>query len=128
MSDLASQLPPVDEPMRRPEPNLGYPSFGMPEDIGFLWHLRCTWLQNTLDALFDDTYFAYFAQHALGLAKAWFSKLVAIGADKRRFTTGHHLWDPSPFFDMFGEIYNPPLPLLYIHVCYASYIDSQARP
>lgn len=103
MSDLASKLPSVDQPMHHPKPNFGYPNFGIPEMPSSMWYLRCTWLQNTLDTVSDGIQFAHFAKHALGLAKAWFRKLVAAGIDQARYPAGQFSLNPLPYFNMFGE-------------------------
>ena len=99
MSDLAIKLPSVDTMVPRGQA-LGYPTFGMPSMYGYLWNLRCTWLHNTLETVRDGSHFAYFAEHALELAKAWFAKLLAGGYDGAE---EDHILDPSPYFRMFGE-------------------------
>ena len=99
MSDLASKLPSADTMMPSSQA-LGYPSFGMPSMIGHLWYLRSTWLHNTQATIVNGSLFAYFADHALALAKAWFAKLLAGGYDCGQ---EYCPLDPAPYFNMFGE-------------------------
>ena len=97
MSDLANKLPAVGTMVQKA---ISYPSFGMPAVPGYLWYLRGTWLQNTLDTIVDGNHFAYFTKHALGLAKAWFGKMLATGLDQAEEPFP---LDLSPYFNMFGE-------------------------
>lgn len=103
MSDLAMKLPSLDTMMPSGQA-VGYPSYGMPDTTGHMWYLRCTWLHNTLDTISDGSHFAYFAKHALGLAKAWFAKLVVRGYDHAQDPSPPYPLDPSPYFNMLGEI------------------------
>lgn len=103
MSDLASKLPSPDQPMPHPTPNFDYPNFGIPEMPSSMWYTRCSWLSNTLNTVLDGIQFAHFAKHALGLAKAWFRKLVGAGIHLTRYPDGQFSLNPLPYFNMFGE-------------------------